>query len=143
MEIVIGSVRLRYHRPAIFQIYVGPFLVREIFVTQEPEAVDINLGDNQFTTLHVQGLDAAGSPRAFIAPPAWTVDDATVVLITPATDGLSCRVEGATPTKLGTAIVTVTDSDDSTIPAATFNVTVAAEPITHLNVTADPPTEKS
>lgn len=105
--------------------------------------MDINLGDNEFTTIHLEGLDAANNAGQFVSPPGWTCADPTTVLITPSADGTTCRVEAASPVKLGTTTVTATDTDDSTVAPLVFNVTIAAEKITHLGATIDPPTEKS
>lgn len=142
MELVIGSVRVRITRPMFLTVLVGPTVVKDVILTEGSGPMDINLGDNQFTTIHLEGLDAAQQAGMFQSPPKWVSSDNTIVQITPTDDGLSCRIEGATPVQLGSATVTVTDADDSTVPPLVFNVTIGAESITHLGATIDPPTEK-
>ncbi len=143
MEFVAGQVRVRIVRPVTLTILLGPTLAKQVLVTEGTGPLDIGLGDNQFTTIHLQGLDAANQAGQFVNPPTWSVDHPEIVLITPSPDGLTCRVEGATPLQLGNAVVTATDADDATIPPLTFNVTIGGEAITHLGATIDPPTEKT
>lgn len=104
--------------------------------------MDIGLGDNQLTTIHLSGLDNANVAGQFKSPPVWTVADPTIAAITPSADGTSCVVASMTPPVLGSTTVTVTDADDTTVAPLVFNVTIGAEQITHLGATIDPPTEK-
>ncbi len=137
-----GLFRVRVARPIIMDVLLGPTLWKSITLFEGTENVQIQLGDNQFTTIHVTGLDPAGLPGVFAHPPAWSVDDPSVVTITPSDDGATCRVEAAAPPKLGNAVVTLTDVDDATVPALTFEVAVAAEAVNHFGVTVDPPQER-
>lgn len=143
MELSIGVVRVRVIRPTYLDVLIGPTLATHVLLSEGSGPMDIALGDNQFTLVHLEGLDAAKQAGTFTKPPAWTVDDPTVVLITPDADGKTCRIEAANPVKLGAAVVTVTDADDATIAPLTFNVTIGAEAITSLGATIDPPTEKT
>ena len=105
--------------------------------------MDLSLGTKEFTTMHVKGLTKDELPGAFIAPPVWTIDSPAIALITPSADGLNCRIEAATPLQLGTAIVTVSDTDDPSVASITITVTVKGESITHLALDIDPPTMKT
>lgn len=145
-----GDIRVSYGclgfdivRPITLRVWIGPFGPKSYVITEgSSTTMDLNLGDNQFTTIHLQGLDAAQQAGTFRSPPQWTVDDPTVVTITPAPDGASCRVEAAVPAKLGPAVLTVTDVDDPNVPPLTFNITVMGEQPISLGATIDPPTER-
>ena len=142
MEANFSILGLKVVWPAALQIAIGPYVTKTILTTEGTGPVDIHLGDNQFTTIHLHGLDALNVEGHFTSPPQWTLQDDTIARMTPTADGLACRVEAASPVKLGTTTLTVTDADDATVPPLLFNITIGAEPITHLGATVDPPTEK-
>jgi hypothetical protein len=103
--------------------------------------MDLKLGDNQYTTIRLDGLCAVQEQGMFQSPPKWVCSDTTVVKITPDEDGRCCRIEAAKPPLHGTATVTVTDRDNSSVPAVIFNITITKDPITSLNICIDPATE--
>lgn len=104
--------------------------------------MEITLGDNQQTTIHLHGLDAAGLAGSFVKAPLWAVDDPTIATITPDADGTNAVLASAVPAKLGTTRLTVTDEDDPDVAVLSFDVIVTGEKVTSLGVTVDPPTEK-
>src|ERR1700738_1194625 len=63
------------------------------------------------------GLDAKNNPAPIKGPVNWGVSDATILTVTPATDGMSAQVGAAGA--LGTAQVNATDTGDPGSPAAT------------------------
>jgi hypothetical protein len=103
--------------------------------------MELKLGENQYTTIHLEGLDRLREEGSFASPPRWVCSDTTIVKITPSEDGRECRIEAARPVLRGSAIVTVTDRDDSSLSAVIFNITVTNEQITALGATIDPATE--
>ncbi len=138
--ILFGWFRIRITRPPVVSIYLGPILERSITIGEAGIPVDIQLGDNQMTDIHLVGKDPAGLPGTFTG--AWTVDDPSVVKITPDATGANCHVEAAIPAKLGAAVVTMTDTDNPAIAPLVFNVTVTAEAVSEIGATIDPPTER-
>ncbi len=138
-----GIFKVKIIRPLKIILSLGPTATRSITFDEGTGPVDISLGDNQFTNIHLSGLDAAGLAGQFVNPPVWVTADPTILLATPESDGSACRIEAASPVKLGTTTLTVTDADDPTVPALVFNVTISPEAITKLGATVDPPTEKS
>lgn len=143
VDINFGVFRVRFLRPTAVFVSLGPTLTRSYTVSEGTGPMDLNLGDNQFTTIHLTGVDAAKQAGRFTKAPSWEVDDPTVVRITPSPDGTACRVEAADPIKLGTAVLTATDVDDPTIPPIEFVITITGEQVTSLGATIDPPTEKT
>jgi hypothetical protein len=103
--------------------------------------MDLKLGDNQFTTVHLDGLEPLREEGLFQSPPKWVCSDNTIVKITPDEDGCCCRIEAARPVLHGTATVTVTDRDDSAVPAVIFTITITKDKTTNFGVTIDPATE--
>lgn len=143
MTINFGLFGVKILGPTTLTVWLGPTLTRSFIISEGSKNVDITLGDNQFTTIHLKGLDAAGLAGAFVKPPVWAVDDPTVVTITPAADGTTCRIEATVPAKLGTATVSVSDADDPNVAGLTFPVTVVGEQIVTLGATVDPPQERT
>lgn len=137
-----GFLSMQVLGPTKLIVSVAGMLPKTYTIDQGTGPVNINLGDNQFTTIHLQAVDAAGLPSALTTPAAWTCSDSTIVLITPSADGTSCRVEAAIPAKLGTAAVSVTDTSLPNAPPLTFSVIVAAEAASALGATVDAPTER-
>lgn len=142
MTLDFGILRVRVVRPSVLTVSLGPLASKSFTISEGTTRMDIQLGDNQFVDVSIQGLDAAGLAGKFTKPPVWAVDDATVLTITPAPDGASCRFEAAIPAKLGQAVVTATDADDPNVEPLTFMVTVSAEAVTHLGATISPPQER-
>lgn len=103
--------------------------------------MDLKLGERQYTTIHLDGLDPLHEKGSFQSAPKWSCSDSTILKITPDEDGCCCRIEAARPVLFGTATVSVTDRDDSSVPPVIFNITVTKDPITNLGVTIDPATD--
>jgi len=78
----------------------------------------------------VSYVDADGAPAAAGAAPVWSVDDPTILAVTPAADGLSASIAPAQPPKLGTATVTVTltNPDGSVVTVSAQGAVVGGEP---------------
>ncbi len=142
LTIKFGFFGVRVIRPSSLTIWLGPTLEKTFSISEGTGPVDINLGDNQECDITLQGLDAAGLVGQFVKPPVWTCDTPAVVKITPTANGAGCHVEAAIPATLGSAVVTVTDADDTTVAPLVFNVTVAAEAISHLGATISPPVDR-
>ncbi len=138
--ILFGWFKVRIVRPPVLYLYLGPTLEKTFQLSEGSGTVDINLGDNQFTNVHVTGKDAAGLPSAVAL--AWACDHPEFVTITPDATGANCRIEAAAPPVLGTAVVTATDAADPSIAPLVFNVIVSAESVVNLGVVVDPPQEK-
>lgn len=104
--------------------------------TQEGPGMSLTFPDTQETTLHVTAItDAEGVTVTDTF--TWTVDDATILTLTPAADTLSCM---AVPgTAQGSATVTATASDGV---ARTFAVDVTAGPTAAFEITADAPVDR-
>lgn len=100
----------------------------------------VTILSGQTALAHVVGLNAAGQPVPFSAPPGWAVDHPELLTITPAADGTSCLLTVPTPAAPGTAVVTITDTADPTVPHVTITATIELGKITTLKVTVDPPT---
>ncbi len=142
-SLIYGILRVRFFGPTWVDVSIGPLQPKRYVISEGTPAMDITLGDNQFTTVHLQGLDAANLAGKFVSPPKWEVDRPDIVTITADADGLTCRVEAAIPPVLGDAVVTATDVDDPNVPPLTFNVSVGGESITHLGATIDPPQDRA
>ncbi len=140
--ITFGSwFRIRITRPPSLYVYLFGVLEKTITIGEGSPPVQLTLGDNQFTNVHVTGKDAAG-----LAAPvklAWTCDHPEFVTITPDATGANCRIEAAIPPALGDAVVTATDTDDPSIAPLEFDITVQAEAVTSLGVVVDPPQERA
>jgi hypothetical protein len=95
----------------------------------------LKLGERQFTTIRLDGLERLQAEGSFQQAPKWACADSTIVATRPSEDGLSCRVEAVRP---GTTAVSVTDRDDARVPAVIFPITVTADRITNLGVTIEP-----
>ncbi len=141
MEILYGLLRVELLGPVVFRVTVGPFQPIDYVLTKGSGPMQLNLGDHQATTVHVQGLDVAQQAGQFTSPPVWTVDDPTIIAITPSADGLSCDVRRALPVKLGETMIHVTDADDPSVPGIDIDVTLTVEAVSALGVTIDPPVE--
>ncbi len=59
----------------------------------------IRMKDTEKVVASIELDDAKGFPtgQAFDQPPVWSVDDATVVSLAPAADGMSCVIAGQKP----------------------------------------------
>lgn len=81
-----------------------------IFIIGNYRVWRLQMLDSQQVTASLQAVDAKGQPvpnPTFDNPPAWTVDQPTVMAITPSADGLSCLCVAGIP---GTATLTVAAS---------------------------------
>lgn len=104
--------------------------------TLEGPGMSLTFPDTQETTLHVSAItDAEGV--AVTDTFTWSVDNTSVLTLTPSADTLSCvAVPG---TAQGAATVTVTASDGV---ARTFAVDVTAGPTAAFEITADTPVNR-
>lgn len=99
------------------------------------------LTDLQKCDLSVTFVDSLGNPVTLPAAPVWAVSDATVLAITPSTDGLSASVSAAG--KTGSAQVSVTGTNaDGTPVVGTLDVQVTASDAVSANIAAGTPTAK-
>jgi hypothetical protein len=55
-----------------FGLWVGPVQSNNYTITEGTGTMNVVLGDNQFTMIHLQGLDAANLAGSFVKPPAWS-----------------------------------------------------------------------
>ncbi len=133
--------KIRIVRPPVLSVYLFNILEKSITIGEGSNPVEVNLGDNMKTNVHLVGKDPAGLVGTFTA--LWTVDDPSVVKITPDASGLNCRFEAAIPAKLGDAVVTMTDTDNPALAPLVFNCHVTAEQISEIGVVIDPPTERT
>lgn len=91
-------------------------------------------GTNLLITV-VDVVDAGGNPTTLSTPPTWTTSDPTVLVLTPASDGLS-----ATGTVLKTGTVTVTATSGS-LTASVAITGISGQAVSfQLSVVAVPPT---
>lgn len=80
------------------------------------------LPGQQFNLSAIKTL-ATGADGKLVGKPSWTTSDATLVLLTPAADGLTCNVKSKGPT----GSCTVTCSAQGAAPlSANVTVTIAA-----------------
>lgn len=96
-----GKVRLR--------LTVGPISERELDA-DEGEIDVLVLTDLQKCTISVAFTDAAGNPATVDGTPTWTSSDPSIILVTPADDGMSAVATTVGP--LGTSQVAVTADAD-------------------------------
>lgn len=97
-------------------------------------ATTLDLQDNQNDTLTIAETDSKGQPASDQI--VWTVDNPSIVSITPSADTMSCALSALA---VGTANVTAADANNS----AVFDVeavVVTAGPATTLTITAGTPT---
>lgn len=97
--------------------------------------MDIRLGLNQFTTIHLDGVEDDDSH-------AWVADDATIVKLTPDEDNRSCRVEAASAYRVGKTCIRVANHSDMNAPSLAFDVEIVADPVKGLWANVDPPSDK-
>jgi hypothetical protein len=142
ISINFGLFGVRIIRPSTVSLWLGPMLERSYVISEGNSTVNVSLGDNQTTTAHLQGLDAAGQPGTFTNPPGWTVDDSSIVTITPSSDGISCGIASTIPAKLGTATITVVDNDNPNVTPLSIVVTVSGEAVNTLTATIDTPVDR-
>lgn len=67
----------------------------------------LNIGGGSTATVNY--TDAAGASVPVSSVPSWSVDDSTIISLSPAADGMSASI---TALKVGTATVTVTAEGD-------------------------------
>ncbi len=130
--LLFGWLKVRIVRPTAIYLYVGPVLQRSIIISEGTGPMDVALGDNQFRELKLSGFDPSGMAGTVNAK--WESADPTIATVEPDATGATCILGAAIPPKLGTTVVTVTDSDDPSVPAVTINVTVGAEAVSRLEV---------
>lgn len=128
-----------------FRVRRKPGRPQKLLVTFGPEGkVVMSLkmnNDSDGTTARLSAVDAHGKAVPLHSTPAWAVDDATLLVLTPAGDGLSCFLKPLG--KDGTANVTVTGEGDPTpgVDALTisFPVELVDAEATQLTVSFDTP----
>ena len=91
------------------------------------------VGSDLLVTL-VNILDAAGNPASFQSPPTYATDDPTILVLTPAADGLS-----ATGVALKTGNVVITVVGDGVTETTTVDVIASAVVSFQINVALAPP----
>lgn len=111
--------------------------------------MNFSMRDDGSLNLQITPLDADGNPTtifldttgnpipiAFDEPPQWSVDDATVLALVPAADGMTCVVNQKG--KLGTATVSVfakiTDASAEHDFRGSASVQVTAGPMASLGL---------
>jgi hypothetical protein len=104
--------------------------------TQEGPGVSLTFPDTQQDTLRIAALvDAEGATVTDTF--TWTVDNATVLMLTPAADTMSCLIVPGTAA--GAATVTATSSNGV---ARTFAVDVTVGPTASFQITSDGPVDR-
>jgi hypothetical protein len=72
-----------------------------VFIVKGQIIRSLLMKDTEQAVASLAEVDAKGFPVAvaptFDAPPSWTVDDPTVVSLTPSADGTTCTVAGLKP----------------------------------------------
>jgi hypothetical protein len=81
-------------------------------------------------------------PPAGATPPIWLVDNAALLSLTPASDGMSCVVASLGPLGAGTVSVKVADAAGNPLAAGSVGVTVVGGAPTVVTVTPGTPTEQ-
>jgi len=104
-----------------------------------------SMTDSQQVTMSVAFADKRGNPAptpAGAQPPVWLVDQASVLSLAPAADGMSCVVKAVGP--LGTATVSVKVADASGAPLASgsVDVTIVGGAPVQVTVTPGTPSEQ-
>ena len=96
----------------------------------------VNMTDQGSGTATLTAEDAVGqvTTATFDAPPAWLSSDPTVVVVTPAADGLSAGIANAVPPKLGTATISVDAKLSGADLAGSADLTVVSGPPTQVAV---------
>jgi hypothetical protein len=102
----------------------------------------LQLTDIQHDSLVIAAADAAGNPAPLPAGSVtWTASDPTILVVTPAADGMSADVAAQGP--LGTAQVTVAVAlDDGTTLTGALDVTVVASAAATIQIVPGTPTNK-
>ncbi len=97
------------------------------------------LNTTQKVQLTVVPLAVDGTPGTIVNVPVWTISDATVATLTPATDGLTVELVALV---VGTANVVVTANNGVADLAQTLAVIVTAAPAASLRIDVGTPTSK-
>jgi hypothetical protein len=109
-------------------------------------AASVAMLDDQETTMSVTPVGADGTPTSFppgTSPTVYSVDNTSLVTLTPSADGTSCLVAGVKG-QAGTANITATFTNlDSTVATGTGTITQTIDPaeldISSLNTSFTPP----
>jgi len=112
--------------------------IRRLFILHhnyEGIKMSITLQDTQEVTLNLGLKDAEGNAGTVEGVPAWSVDDASVALVTPADDGLSALVAAGA---LGTATISVVVNGIT----QTIGITVVGGDATQISIVAGTPVDK-
>jgi len=81
----------------------------------------------------IQVVDAAGNPASFQNPPVYSTSDSTILVLTPASDGMS-----ATGVALKTGSVVITVVGDGVTETTTVDVVAGAVVSFQINVALAP-----
>ena len=94
--------------------------------------------DTEKVVASIELDDAKGFPTggAFDQPPAWSVDDGSIVSLAPAADGMSCTIAGLKP---GNANVSVAGTVGGQSFAGSVLVPVVAGDATQIKVSLGAP----
>jgi hypothetical protein len=110
-----------------------------IFFSKEGET-KMQMTDIQQAVATVRALTVEGNVAALDTPPQWSSSDETIVLVTPATDGMTCVISSPSPGPLGSAVVTVNAVVGGMALTATLAVDIVASAATKLEISVAPPT---
>jgi len=101
--------------------------------------------DSQQVTMSVAFTDKKGNPApapAGAAPPQWLVDNAALLTLTPAADGMSCVVAATGPLGDGTVSVKVTDAAGNSLATGSIAVTIVGGAPVNIAITPGTPSEQ-
>lgn len=102
--------------------------------------VSQTLAAGQTTILHSNPEDVGNNPATPFNPLTYTVDQPSIIQLTPSADSLTCACKALGP--VGTAVLTISGQAVNFGPAITTQVqlVVAAGPLDHFSPSFDAPT---
>jgi hypothetical protein len=104
------------------------------FTQLEGGGMAVTMQDNEYVTLSLDAVDAAGNPTADSGV-TWAADDTALATLVPSADGTQVNVGAAGG--LGTVNITSTDAAGNVSPADP--ITITSGPATTLGITAGTP----
>ena len=107
--------------------------------------MSFQMSDSQQVTLSVSFADKRGNPvpaPVGAQPPSWLVDNAALLSLTPAADGLSCVAASVGPLGTATVSVKVSDAQGNALASGSLGVTVIGGAPATVVVTPGTPSEQ-